>query len=500
MNKKILLSLGISMFALCSTNGFAQTDDHSAMRNDSHNAAYYHKPLQYGADRLQRREDPAIHKFRENRFGGMIHWGLYAIPGGEWKGKWCGSAPTFIHGMIPKKEYDKFLHQWNPVNYDAKKWAKMYKEMGVKYITITTKHHEGFCLWPSKYSDYTVAQTPYKKDLIGPLVKELNKVGIDIYFYYSVLDWHHPDWRYKVKTKEDEIAFKRFLEFSENQLVELCEKYPTVKGFWFDGTWDTSIAKQNPGWTAHIEKRLKSIIPGLIISSRLRADDNGKRHFDSNGYLMGDYCSGYERNLPKAEDQKCDFASNPNKDTKIYTMDWETCVTVPNTVWGYYKDWSKISPRNRHIKTPFELIDWIAQAASMGGNFLLNFGPQPDGDFRPEEKHIAKTIGQWMKKNGEAIYGCSHADLKKQDWGHYTQKGDNIYMIVINRPYSGFLPVVMPNSKARITECAMLDGSKEGKKLTVEQGDCKTREWSQFNVMLPEKDPGEPFVVKIKIK
>ena len=136
----------------------------------------------------------------------------------------------------------------------------MAKEMGTKYVKITTKHHEGFCLWPSKYTKYTVANTPYKRDILGELVKAYNDEGIDVHFYFSVMDWSNPDYRYDIKSKEDSIAFSRFLEFTDNQLKELATRYPTVKDFWFDGTWDASI-KKNGWWTAHAEQMLKELVP-----------------------------------------------------------------------------------------------------------------------------------------------------------------------------------------------------------------------------------------------
>ncbi|WP_044532301.1 alpha-L-fucosidase, partial [Bacteroides intestinalis] len=256
-------------------------------------------PLKYGADHLGKRHDAAMQKFRDNRLGAFIHWGLYAIPGGEWNGKVYNGAAEWLKSWakVPADEWMKLMEQWNPEKFNAKTWAKMAKKMGVKYVKITTKHHEGFCLWPSKYSRYTVAQTPHKRDVLGEMVKAYNDEGIDVHFYFSVMDWSNPDYRYDIKSKEDEVAFARFLEFTDNQLKELATRYPTVKDFWFDGTWDASI-KKNGWWTAHAERMLKEMLPGVTVNSRLRADDYGKRHFDSNGHLMGDYESGYERRLP----------------------------------------------------------------------------------------------------------------------------------------------------------------------------------------------------------
>jgi alpha-L-fucosidase len=433
-------------------------------------------PLQYGADRLGKRQDKAMQHFRDNRLGAFIHWGLYAIPGGEWNGTVYRGAAEWLPNWakVPSDEWMKLMDRWNPVNFDARRWAKMAKEMGVRYVKITTKHHEGFCLWPSKYSPYTVEHTPYKKDLLGELVKAYNAEGIDVHFYFSVMDWSHPDWRYDIKTPEDSVAFARFLEFTDNQLKELATRYPSVKDFWFDGTWDNSV-KQNGWWTAHVERMLKEMLPGVTINSRLRADDYGKRHFDSNGHLMGDYESGYERRLP-----------DPVKDLKVTRWDWEACMTVPENQWGYHKDWSL-----SYVKTPVEVLERIVHAVSMGGNMVVYFGPQPDGDFRSEEKALAATVGRWMKKYGESIYGCDYAGWEKQPWGYYTRKGDHIYMVVFNAPYSHQLTVKTPN-KVKVLKAQLLQG---GKEVTVTE-----TERNAYNIGMPTTDPGEPFVIKLTIE
>lgn len=431
--------------------------------------------LKYGADRLGNRQDDAMCKFRENRLGAFIHWGLYAIPGGEWNGKMYPGAAEWLKSWakVPSSEWLKLMDKWNPEKFNAKQWAKMAKEMGVKYVKITTKHHEGFCLWPTKYTEYNVLNTPYKKDILGELVEAYNAEGIDVHFYFSVLDWSHPDWRYDIKSEEDEIAFRRFLDFTENQLKELATLYPSVKDFWFDGTWDESV-KKNGWWTAHVERMLKEMIPGVTINSRLRADDYGKRHFDSNGHLMGDYESGYERRLP-----------DPVKDLKVTKWDWEACMTVPENQWGYHKDWSL-----SYVKTPYEVLERIVHAVSMGGNMVVNFGPQPDGDFRKEEKELAKSIGKWMKKYGEAIYGCDYAGWDKKDWGYYTSKGENVYMVVFNVPYSNKLNVKVPKG-INILSAKVLNG---------ETLNVREISLNEFNIDMPNSVSNEPFVIKLNIE
>ena len=434
-------------------------------------------PLQFGASYFGKRQDEAMQKFRDNRLGEFIHWGLYSIPGGEWNGKVYGGAAEWLKvwANVPREDWLLLMKQWNPKKFNAKAWAKMAKQMGAKYVKITTKHHEGFCLWPSKTTKYTVANTPYKKDILGELVKAYNDEGIDVHFYYSFLDWSNPDYRSSIKTPEDSVAFACFMKFADEQLKELATRYPTVKDFWFDGTWDSSL-RQNGWWTAHAEKMLKDMIPGVTVNSRLRADDKGKRHFDSNGHLMGDYESGYERRLP-----------DPIKDLKVTAWDWEACMTVPENQWGYHKDWSL-----SYVKTPIEVIDRIVHAVSMGGNMVVNFGPQADGDFRPEEKELAAALGNWMSKYGQCIYGCDYAGLEKQDWGYFTKgKQGEIYMVVFNQPYSQRLIVKTPKNTSIIKASVLTTG--EEVKVT------ETAK-NEYNVSVPMQNPGEPYVIKLKMK
>ena len=190
----------------------------------------------------------------------------------------------------------------------------------------------------------------------------------------------------------------RFCDRIVASLRELATRYPSVKDFWFDGTWDASV-KKNAWWTAHAEKMLKELVPGVTVNSRLRADDYGKRHFDSNGHLMGDYESGYERRLP-----------DPVKDLQVTQWDWEACMTVPENQWGYHRDWSL-----SYVKTPAEVLERIIHAVAMGGNMAVNFGPQPDGEY--------------------------------------------VYMIVFNAPYSSLLTVKTPKDVS-VESAVMIDGGR----------------------------------------
>ncbi len=457
--------LGLSLIMMCIVIG-------SAMAQESP------KEVKYGQYNGLPRQDVAMKKWRANRFGQFIHWGLYAIPGGVWEGKTYKGAAEWLQrwAKVPNDEWDDLINQFSIEKYDAKEWARMAKDMGVKYVTFTTKHHDGFCLWPSQYSEFDIENTPYKKDLLGEFVKAYTKEGIDVILYYSVLDWRHKGWRYKLETDEDKEAFETLKEFTKNQLLELIERYPEVKGFWFDGTWDASW-KANGRFSYELEKAMKEASPGLIVSSRMRADEYGKRHIDSQGRLMGDYYSTYERRLPLPWDEE------------ITKMDWECCMTVPENQWGYHKDWSL-----SYVKQPIELIEMMAQCASQNGNFLLNFGPTGDGDFRPEEKEIAKAIGQWMKVNGEAIYGSVPAGLLKQDWGYYSKSeaSGKTYMMVFNKPMSGKYKVKL-NKGQRLKSARLINES--GKPLKLEQ-----ISRTEYYVIPENSTAKDPFVIILDIE
>lgn len=429
-------------------------------------------PLKYGAQRIGKRTDEAMQHWRDCRFGQFIHFGLYSLLGGYYNGKCYDGAAEWIKGSarIPNAEYEKLAGQMSLPDFDAKEWAKIAKGMGVKYSVITTKHHEGFCLWPSKYTDYTIANTPYGRDLLKEYVDAYNAEGIDVYFYFSIIDWNNKDWRSSIKSREDSLAFERFKTFTFNQIEELMTNYPTVKGFWFDGTWDASMVKSG-SFTYDIEKKMHDINPDIICGSRLRVDERGARHFDSNKNLMGDYEQGWERSLPDAP--------LPN--------DWEAVMTIPENQWGYHSNWKG------HIKNSNEIIEMIAKATSLDGNFVLNFGPKGDGSIRKEEQKLAKEIGEWMAKNSEAIYQCGMAKFKEQKWGFFTANRNTnaLYMIVTNHPTTGLLKVNVPQGTV-IDRCVPL-GSTKALKL---QKSTK----NEYVIEAPKAKGNEIYVLKLTLK
>lgn len=384
--------------------------------------------LKHGTHRLGQRQDALMERWRNYGLGQFIHWGVYAITGGQWNGEIYPGAAEWIRAWnkMPREAYDNLYKQFNPKQFDAQAWAKQAKAMGAKYVIFTTKHHDGFCLWPSKYTNYTIAQSPYKKDIVKQVVDAYAKEGIDVYLYFSIIDWNHPGYRSSLKTDEDRKAYESFKTFTANQIKELLTLYPQTKGLWFDGTWDAAWVQQ-AGFTDTLETELRAMIPGLIIGSRFRADEYGRRHFDSNGDLMGDYEQGWERKLPtNIED--------------VHGNDWDCVMTIPENQWGYCSQWLG------HIKTSTELIEMMVRSVSLAGNFVLNFGPDPGGLIRPEETKLASEIGSWMKMNAAAIYDATYAGMDKPEWGYITKNrySNKYYLVICNVPVSGAVRLDVP--------------------------------------------------------
>lgn len=446
--------------------------------------------LKYGPLHSGKRTDADMQRFREYGLGQFIHWGVYAIAGGEWNGVKAPAASEWIRvwsgNTAPpnwQHTYDHLYRQFNPKDFDAKRWARQAKQMGARYMIITTKHHDGFCLWPSKYSDYTIAQTPYKKDIIKQLVDAYTAEGIDVYLYFSIIDWHSKDYKSATpKTAEEKASYDRFLTYTRNQLFELLNNYPEMKGFWFDGTWDKAWIDAYK-WTYQLEKDLRAAHPGLIIGSRFRNDEYGKRHFDSNGELLGDYEQGWERKLPAQYEW-------------LNGNDWDCVMTIPPNGWGYIKDWSPF-----YTKTTWDLIDMLMHSVSMGGNFVLNFGPDGNGNMHTGEDKLAKEIGNWMKLNNEAVYGATHAPLEPPGYGYYTQKENVLYLTVFNRPVNNQIRIKVPRSATDVPSGASLLAGKTPLKMKFTDIGIDLDKNVYFDITLPASFISRaPFVIKIETK
>ncbi|HVP12505.1 MAG TPA: alpha-L-fucosidase [Phycisphaerae bacterium] len=357
--------------------------------------------------------------WREARFGMFIHWGLYSIPAGEWQdrtdyGEWIRDS-----AHIPLEQYDQFVKQFNPVKFNADQWVRTAKAAGVKYIVITSKHHDGFCLFDSKYTDFDVMSTPFKRDIMKELAEACRREGLRICWYHSIMDWHHPDYlpRRKWEKRSAEGAdFNRYVAHLKNQVKELLTNYGDIGIMWFDGEWEDTWNHQ---YGQDLYDYVRSLQPNVIVNNRVDKGRGGMGGLSDAGFA-GDYGTP-EQEIPP---------------TGLPGVDWETCMTM-NDHWGYNK-------HDQNWKSSESLIRMLIDIASKGGNFLLNVGPTSEGEIpQPSVERLA-AMGRWMQVNGESIYGTRASPFKTLPWGRCTQRrlpdgGTRLYLHVFEWPAAGRL-------------------------------------------------------------
>jgi alpha-L-fucosidase len=345
------------------------------------------------------KKDDRMNWWREARFGLFIHWGLYAIPAGEWGGQTNYGEWIRNNAHIPLATYDQFLQQFNPVKFNAEEWVMMAKNAGMKYIVITSKHHDGFALFDSKVSDFDVMATPFKRDILKELAAACHKHDITLCFYHSIMDWHHPDYLPRREWEKDRPVananFERYVEYMKAQLKELLTNYGKIGVLWFDGEWEGT-------WTHERGKDLyqfvRSLQPSIIINNRVDKGREGMEGLTKEGDFVGDFGTP-EQEIPA---------------TGIPGADWESCMTMNNN-WGYNKN-------DNNWKSAEDLVHKLIDIASKGGNFLLNVGPTAEGVFPPPAVERLHKIGEWMKLNGESIHGTQASPFTFLPWGRCTQK------------------------------------------------------------------------------
>jgi alpha-L-fucosidase len=394
------------------------------------------------------RRDARMKWFREARFGMFIHWGLYSQAAGEWDGKPAPGAGEWIMNdmQIRPTDYAKLVPQFNPVKFDARQWVSVAKTAGMKYLCITTKHHDGFALYPSALNDWNIKTTPFQRDPLKELAAACKEEGITLCFYHSIMDWHHPDYAPR-KSWFDGAGnvpdFEKYVAFMKGQLKELLTGYGPIGIVWFDGHWENSW---NYDRGADLYKFVRGIQPNTIVNNRVGQDRKGVAGTAEGQERIGDYGTP-EQHIPAN-------GFGPG-------VDWETCMTMNNT-WGFKKN-------DQDWKSARTLVRNLVDCASKGGNYLLNVGPTAEGLIPEASVERLRQIGQWMKVNGEAVYATSASPFTRPlSWGRCTQKADGgtttLYLHVFDWPTDGEL--VVPGLRNRAKSARLL--ADPGKSLPIE--------------------------------
>jgi len=340
--------------------------------------------------------------FQDAKFGLFIHWGVYSVLGdGEW---------VMNNQRIDKQTYQKLPAFFNPIDYNPKEWVAMAKAAGMKYITITSKHHDGFAMFDSRITDWDIVdRTPYKKDVLKMLAEECRKEGIKLFFYHSQLDWYQDNFYPRGGTgqtagRPESGDWYKYLDFMDGQLTELLTNYGEIGGIWFDGYWD----KKNADWRLDKTYNLiHALQPACLVGS-----NHHLAPFPGEDFQM------FEKDLPGNK------TTGFNPEQTVGALPLETCETMNNS-WGF-------NLQDKNYKSTKNLIQYLVKAAGHNSNFLLNIGPMPNGKVQPEFIATLQEMGRWMEKNGETIYGTRGGPVTSRTWGVTTQKGNKVYVHILN--------------------------------------------------------------------
>jgi alpha-L-fucosidase len=376
---------------------------------------------------------PNIAAFMNDRLGMFIHFGLYALAG---RHEWVQNRER-----IHPDTYAKYFEHFDPDLFDAADWARRCKQAGMKYAVLTTKHHEGFCLWDTQYGDYKITNTPFGRDLVREFVDAFRAEGIKIGFYHSLIDWHHRDFivdglhplrdEENVPELNEDRDMARYREYLHNQVRELLTGYGEISYLFYDFSYPEHLMPQifnNKGkddWgSVELMALTRELQPGIVINDRLD--------------IPGDLVTP-EQYQP---------AGPMRRDGELVA--WEACQTI-NGSWGYYRD-------NTLFKTPEMLVRMLVDGVSKGGNLLFNIGPTGRGDFDPVSAEILTDLGEWTRVHGRSIYGAGPSDYTPPTDCRYTQRGDRLYLHLFAWPFEH---VHLPGLAGKVAYAQLLNDASE---------------------------------------
>ncbi len=392
-------------------------------------------PEQAAAPAAPPDEPPPDHErriqwWRQAKFGMFIHWGLYSVLGRhEW---------VMENEGIPTAEYEALAAQFRPKPNFARAWAKLAKQAGMKYMVMTSKHHEGFGLFDTKLTTYCAPRQAAGRDLAAEFLDAARAEGLRAGFYYSLMDWHHPDG---ARCRNEEAARRRFVDYIHGQIRELCTQYGKLDILWYDVAWPLDAA----GWESEAMNRMVfDLQPDILVNNR--------------NLLAGDFSTSEQRIVAEA------------------AQDWEACMTM-NGSWGYH-------PADDDWKTPKTIVRNLVTCARDGGNYLLNIGPRADGSIPEESVRILTEVGRWMGKNGATIYGAPRCQVRRSNYCNFTRQGNTLYVHVHFWPGS---TVTVAGLKNKITSARLLAS---GQPVTYRQDGLRVRFTG-----LPAHPPDRPVTV-----
>ncbi len=369
--------------------------------------------------------EQAVAQWRNMKFGMFVHWGPVSLKGTEIG--WSRGRE------VPVEEYDELYKRFNPTQFDAEAWVQVAKAAGMKYLVLTSKHHDGFCLWPSKYTDYHIGNTPFGRDVMRELADACAKHGIQFCTYHSICDWYHPDYPLGSPgggTKKPHPNMPRYYEYLKNQTAEIVENYGPLGIMWFDGEWEEPWTRE---YGNELYAYLKALQPTLVVNNRVSKGRQGMAGITAQADLnAGDYdtpeqrVGGFNRQRP-----------------------WETCMTICRQ-WAWKP--------NDTMKSTKECIQTLMQTVGGDGNLLFNVGPMPDGRIEPRQVERLQEMGAWLDRYGDGVYGTRGGPFKPGKWGASTCDGNTIWLYVMNWHTDDKL-VLPPIDKTIVASRTLSDGT-----------------------------------------